>query len=418
MTEQNQLIPIEGHTLSMREQAAPPSPFALTTFADVEKMAGYIAESHLYCFKKPAQCITAMLMAHEEQTTMIQLMKRVHFFDDGKVAQRADWTQGNFEQSGMVIWHVRSDDLCAASFYRDKTKVDDKAKARGIQRFKALWKLEFEKEPELRSELILELAEISEDGETTIIRTLEDAISKGIALNSEGNMRPVWTTSPRQMLSARVVTEGVRVVDPARAAGLYSEDEVQDIQKAEQQQRQGIARNPQPQDREAIEAIIAQHLEDAKNATSQGEKSRLLGLASELRCKLAELPGSEDNSNPSVTPAGTKKDDPENAAMAARQETKVIDAKTTVLPPEKDQLPGLENPDPAPPQKWQDYTIQFVKSSAYKGKQLSALTKEEVEILYKKRSIPFKEDKDAGLRTEADMIRQALESWSQPGAEG
>ena len=117
----------------------------------------------------------------------------------------------------------------------------------------------------------LALVDLSHPGEETIMRTADDAWKKGISWSwkedyktkeSVETLKTNWKAHPRQMLTARAVTEGVRLINPGLVAGIYEEDEVRDIIEAEV-----IATtpaDPKARDRAAIEAIIAQHQESAR----------------------------------------------------------------------------------------------------------------------------------------------------------
>jgi hypothetical protein len=60
-------------------------------------------------------------------------------------------------------------------------------------------------------------------GEVPICWTIEDAKRAGLTNNDN------WRKYPRQMLSARVISEGVRATYPSVVSGLYTPEEVQDF---------------------------------------------------------------------------------------------------------------------------------------------------------------------------------------------
>jgi hypothetical protein len=64
-------------------------------------------------------------------------------------------------------------------------------------------------------------------GELLVTWTIEDGKRAGLA-NGDN-----WKKYPRQMLSARVISEGVRAVYPSVVSGLYTPEEVQDFTPAE-----------------------------------------------------------------------------------------------------------------------------------------------------------------------------------------
>ena len=360
-----------------------PNPFALTTFEAVEKMAKYMSEAKVYGFRTPAQAITAMMMAHEESTTLTKLMRRIHFHDDGKISQRADYTQADFEQnSGWIIWHIRDDEMVCGTFGLGE-KPDDEARKRGVERFKLMWEKAFETDPAKKSDLISKLADLSREGEETVLRTFDECQRKGITEGSNGT-KANWRISPKGMLTARCVTDGVNAVDPSRRAGFSSEDEVADVIHVEKQAMQQIARDPKAGDREAIQQIIDQHLADAAETTSPTEKSRLLGLAAELRCKLEDAT-SQTQEFFEREKQTAKKISAATSAEITKAIMEVVDATDAIVEPPKkpladdDQLPGIEPPNP---DAWKDYRLQIVKLPAYRGKRLGDLSREEIEVLH------------------------------------
>lgn len=300
-------------------------PFKPTTFEAVKELATQIAESGMYGIKKPAQAVTLMMMAQEENTSLTALMRRIHVFEDGKISQRADYTQGEFEEKGgKIIWHVRTDELCAGTFLKIAGDVTDEIRKRADERFNFRWRLEIAKlQPERdrvkENEIIKQISKLAREGEETIVRTLEDMEAKGVSQGARG-MKSNWLSSSQSMLQWRCVTQGVKVVWPALMAGLTSDVEIQDLHVIEDANRHRITAtlgDAKPQDREAIEAMIAQHQEELKIAHPERRKT-LLGLVSELRCALADIEVTEK-------PAGTP------AQEAAPKEEKAP-AETAVLP--------------------------------------------------------------------------------------
>lgn len=313
-------------TTNQQLATAGPSPFAMTTFEGVEKMAAYIADAQLYGIKKPSQAITLMMMAHEERMTIVQLMRRVHVFEDGKISQRADFTQAEFERVGRIVYHIRTDEVVCATFFLKKD-ITDEDRARGAERFELLRTLEDLKwtDPrDLSKERKVEnqLSKIARENEETVLRTLADADSRGISQGSKGT-KTNWATSPRSMLQWRCVTEGVKVVAPFVLAGMPSDVELQDAKVIEQREASRIttATEVKQEDVPAILEIIAQH--DAELATdlSDARRKTVQGLRMDLVCKLADI-GVKPPAEPEA-PAPTVGGQPVKAV------------ETTVLPPDQ-----------------------------------------------------------------------------------
>lgn len=189
---------------------------------ELKGVAKSIAESKMFGVATEAQAFSLMLLCQAENLHPILALRRYHIIE-GKPAMRADALQGDFERHGEILWHERSDKECSATFFRNKKD----ATAAGIKRAKDRYKLMIEDKP---------TGHLSEPGELTIIRTLEDAIEKKVACTWKTDkyvMKHNWKQSPRQMLHARCLTEGVRAVMPGLVAGVYSEDEIYDMPAVE-----------------------------------------------------------------------------------------------------------------------------------------------------------------------------------------
>lgn len=275
----------QSHTLA----APQPSPFALTSFDQVKEMAGYIAEAQMYGIKKPAQAITLMMMAHEEGISVVQLMRRVHVFEDGKISQRADYTQAEFEKVGTIVWHLRTDEECYATFFRRK-EISDEDIARGAERCELLRQLEDMKwidprEPAKEKKVQSAIAKLARQAEDSVIRTIQDADSRGISQGGKGT-KTNWATSPRSMLQWRCVTEGVKVVCPAILSGLSSDVELQDAQAVER--HIAAKADPTSGERDDIIKMIAMYDEQLNDAKG-GHRQAILGARMELVTKLADM---------------------------------------------------------------------------------------------------------------------------------
>jgi len=274
----------------MTTQLTVPAPGQLISSLDeMERVSKIIAASGLFGFTKPEQAFCLLLLSQAEGINPALALRQFHLID-GKFSMRADAMQGKFEASGCgILWHTRTDRECAATFFTDKRKMDDKSVERSKARYAAM-----------RDGNYQTASDYAWPGEETIIRTIEDAMEKGIASTYEridGKMTKLpdgtykktlkanWAQSTRQMLTARCVTEGVRLMAPGLIAGIVSEDEARDIAD----QTHHVERNPKDNDRSAMESIMQQHLDDAEVSKNDGEKKRLQGLAADMRCHIADL---------------------------------------------------------------------------------------------------------------------------------
>lgn len=362
-------------------------------FEEMDRLAISAANSKMFGITNKDQALCLFAICQAENLHPVQALRRYHLIE-GKPSMRADAMQGEFmARGGKIIWHVRTDDMVAATFSM-KARSDDPFDSnafrdRAIKRFDLLWKLEAEEDPTECSAIMVELAKLSVEGEETIIRTYEDAEAKNITQSwKDGKWvtKHNWKQSPRQMLTARVITEGVRLINPGLIAGIYSPDEIQDIITAEVRDRDefvaGALKEPDPRDRKAIQAMIDQYVEDAKTAKG-ARKSELLGLASELRVQLQDM-DLETDEIPGIAPAASKSELP----VAAEAELHLI---------------GEEGPKEIP---WQDYVLQHVKSKTLSGKKLGSFSAADIKVIYNKIG-PALDSPDPKIRLEAHYIKLA-----------
>ena len=435
-------------------------PAVLQSLDEIERVAVKLSVSGLMGKDtKPEAVFGLMLLCKCEGLDPIAAMKRYHIIE-GRPSMRADAMQAEFiAHGGGVVFHVRSDDMCAATFFADRSKLDDAARKRAVDRFEKLWLLECEPDPAKRSKIILEIAKLSMDGEEGIIRTYADCELKGITEGAKGT-KANWKTSPRQMLTARVLTEGIRLVAPGLIAGVYTPEEVQDVLTVEQKGLYDRASAPQSNDLEAMQLILKQHEENAMAATTESERKRHQGLAADMRIVIQEtwdkekpktidhLAGKPEGSFKRHVELQDKQDEKDEddrkaaikAARAAKPEppddvsmthaadpVKTVEAKVDqVEPPKKETRRVPEKPDAPEPtekkpasgsndplvtelSKWADYRVHLTTSTAF-HKTLKEFSQPEIAILYKKRSLPFLSSEDPALKLEAEMIRQAHDS--------
>lgn len=159
---------------------------ALVPMGDLQAMATAVAKSGLFgAVKSQDAALTLLLLAQAEGIHPMQAMRR---FDvvDGKPAMKSDAMLGEFQaHGGKVEWVVYTDERVTARFSSPGCPA-------GL--------------------------EVSWD--------MDRARRAGL-----GGKRN-WQTYPRQMLRARVISEGVRATMPAVVAGIYTPEEVADFAPA------------------------------------------------------------------------------------------------------------------------------------------------------------------------------------------
>ena len=152
------------------------------TMSDLEKMAASIVKSSLFGIKSIDQAVTLMLVAQAEGLHPATAARDYHVIQ-GRPALKADAMMARFQAGGGVVeWVEYSDTKVSATF----------------------------RHPQSPKPVLIEW-------------TLE--MARKIGLASKDN----WKNYPRQMLKARVISEGIRATNPGIAVGVYTPEEVQDF---------------------------------------------------------------------------------------------------------------------------------------------------------------------------------------------
>jgi hypothetical protein len=152
----------------------------------IEKMGEMIWASGMFGCVKPEQGMVLAMQCLAEGKAPLELAKTYHIIE-GKLTMRADAMLGRYlTTGGKVKWLVRSD-----------------------VEVRAIW---------------------SKDGnDVEIASTLEEFKNNGIALSAKGGLKDNWRKFPKQMLTARNVSEAVRLLAPQIISGIYTPEEVSDF---------------------------------------------------------------------------------------------------------------------------------------------------------------------------------------------
>ena len=158
---------------------------------DIERMGDVLSRSKMFGFKTAEEAVALMLMAQAEGNHPAKAAQEYHVIQ-GRPALKADAMLARFQAAGGVVeWEEMSDTEVSAYFSHPTAcpkpvKVD--------------W-------------------------------TMERA--KNARLTGKDN----WSKYPRQMLKARVISEGVRMTYPGVAVGLYTPEEVMQFDDDKEQAR-------------------------------------------------------------------------------------------------------------------------------------------------------------------------------------
>jgi len=155
----------------------------LVPVSDIEKMAAAIAQSNFFGMKTKEQAMALMLIAQAEGRHPATAAQEYHVIQ-GKPALKADAMLARFQAAGgKVEW----------TSYTDKEVTGKFSHPQG--------------------------------GSLEVSWTIEMANAAKLT------GKDTWKQYPRQMLRARVISEGIRTIYPGVAVGVYTPEEVQDFDK-------------------------------------------------------------------------------------------------------------------------------------------------------------------------------------------
>jgi len=152
----------------------------------VEKLGEIIASSGMFGCTKIEQGQVLALQCLSERKPPLELAKTYHVID-GKLSMRSDAMLAKFQLSGgSVKWTRRDDKAVEATFTLRGNSLAFTAK-------------------------------------------LEDFVANGVAVTRDGKLKDNWRKFTRQMLTARVVSEAVRLLAPEVVFGVYTPEEISDF---------------------------------------------------------------------------------------------------------------------------------------------------------------------------------------------
>jgi hypothetical protein len=186
------------------------------SFDEIMRMAETIAKSRLFGVTQVDQVVALMLMAEAEGRHVASAMQDYSVIQ-GKPSLKAEAMLARFQQAGgRVKWTCLTDERVSAIFSHaqcDPVEID--------------WDMARAKQAQLAN--------------------------------------PMWKKYPRQMLRARVISEGVRTAYPGALGGMYAPEEVIDFEPSRPQVSAPVVREQLP----APEAI--EHDGEEVDQTTQPE---------------------------------------------------------------------------------------------------------------------------------------------------
>lgn len=154
--------------------------------AAIKTLGGAIFKSGIFGLDKPEQGEILALQCLAERKSPLELARTYHFIQ-GQLAIRSDALLAKFHQAGgSVEWTNRSDLCVIATFRKGKS-------------------------------------------EAVITANIKEYIENGTATKADGKtLKDNCKKWPRRMLTARAVSEGVRLIAPECCFGVYVAEEIMD----------------------------------------------------------------------------------------------------------------------------------------------------------------------------------------------
>lgn len=194
--------------------------------SDIETMAKAITKSGLFGIKSPDQAVALMLVAQSEGRHPASVASEFDIIQ-GRPALKSQAALARFQAAGGKIqWTSRGPTKCSAKFSH------------------------------------------AQGGELEITWTMERANAAGLT------GKATWKQYPDQMLSARVVAEGVRAVFPACLNGVYLAEEVADFDSKPRYAKEVVElvhEAPSAKEVPSLPEPPANNVEPPNNAAIQGE---------------------------------------------------------------------------------------------------------------------------------------------------
>jgi len=142
-----------------------------------------IFKSGIFGLDKPEQGEILAMQCMVEKKSPLELARTYHFIQ-GQLAIRSDALLAKFQQAGgTVAWTERTDEKVKATFRKGTSSAD-------------------------------------------IVADMKEYVGNGTALGKDGKLKDNWKKWPRRMLTARAISEGVRLIAPECCFGTYVVEEL------------------------------------------------------------------------------------------------------------------------------------------------------------------------------------------------
>jgi len=254
---------------------------AVMSYKDMREMATDVVKSGMFAMKTTEQALTLMSICQAEGLHPMQALKRYHIINGGRPSMRADAMLADFQRlGGRVKWLVRTDAECTAVFSHEQ------------------------------------------GGDVEVKWTLEMAKSAGLTRN------PTWQQYPRQMLTARTISEGIRTCLPGVVAGIYTPEEEADMRAGSGTQPPPPTTTPAAPAARAPRTPAPAAQKPAPTQVAEAEYTPVEPEAQSLAASVDPEPQAEPASEPATQDAPTGYDPEAVAALPATAPTTLNEQRT------------------------------------------------------------------------------------------
>lgn len=163
------------------------------SFEQLMQAAQAVADSGLWKeVNTPAKALSMMLLCQSEGLNPMQAMTRYHIAEGRRPSMKSETMQAEFQARGGIVKFLQWDDTCCRATFSHPSSPEP---------VEVEW-------------------------------TIERANRAGLT-----NRNPTWKSYPRNMLKARVISDGIGLVLPGARLGMYTPEEESDIAAEEREQR-------------------------------------------------------------------------------------------------------------------------------------------------------------------------------------
>jgi hypothetical protein len=200
------IVPVDVRSLEVYDRITDP-------MLAIKTLGQSIFRSGIFGVDKVEQGEILAMQCLTEKKSPLELARTYHFIQ-GQLAIRTDALLAKFNLiGGNVTWITRTDTLVEAEFAKGNNKA-------------------------------------------LIRATIEEYTANGTALGKDGKIKENWKKWPRRMLTARAISEGVRLIAPECCFGVAVSDEAIDISYSPRQNVSYDIRSIIPQGKEDAAVVV------------------------------------------------------------------------------------------------------------------------------------------------------------------